>query len=633
VALADRDGVVPREELQRMMDIIHHRGPDDAGMRLSPGVGLGHRRLSIIDLSGGHQPMANEDGTVWIAYNGEVYNHAEWRAPLEQRGHVFRSHCDTEAMIHLYEEHGAECVARLRGMFAFAIWDEKRRSLLIARDHTGIKPLYYAVTPKGDLVWGSEIKAIFAGGRITPELEESAVAEYFALGSVSGARTLYRGVMKLPPAHLLEWRDGRAQVRRYWSPPAGVIANGNGRHESDVAAAAKEFWERFRESVHIQLMSDVPLGVFLSGGLDSSLIVSAMRAGGVEELRTFSVGFKEAEASELPYARIVAKHYQTDHHEVLCTAEQFFDAIPRLTWHRDQPLTFSASIPLYFVSELARSSVKVVLTGEGSDELFAGYGRYPRALWNQRIAHTLDTIVPGFMRSGMTRLAAHLGDDYVGNRVKRSFLARRGTFEDAYLDSFADFDGSHRAELLARGDGAAAYGSLGDLIDRQLLARNPLEAMLRFDQVTYMEELLGKQDQMSMAASIESRVPFLDHKLVEWAAGLSPHVKLAGTVGKALVKAAAQEHLPASITQAKKRGFLVPLARWLRGEGRPLVEAYAPEHGDALLNGGYVRRLIDEHVAGRDHTARLWRVLAFQIWRRDVLHGATAPAHISASTS
>ena len=626
IALRDSSAVVNPEIIERMSDSIVHRGPDDSGQYLNGRVGFGFRRLSIIDLSGGHQPMANEDESIWIAFNGEIYNHADHREPLMARGHRFRTRSDTEAIVHLYEEHGSACPRELRGMFGFAIWDEKRQSLLLARDRSGIKPLFYAITPGGDLVFGSEIKAILASGLIEAELDDSAVAEYFALGTVSGSRTLFRGINKLVPGHTLEWRDGHVRIERYWQPPAYEPGRISYR---DLGDAADDFWRRFVEAVGITLMSDVPLGVFLSGGLDSSLIVAAMREHGVDALRTFSVGFAEAEASELPFARIVSETFRTEHHEVMCDVEDFFGALPRLTRHRDHPLTFSASIPLFFVSELAVSSVKVVLTGEGADELFAGYGRYPRALLNLRAAGALDAVLPDAARGTLARVIGRLGDDYVGSRLKRSFLARGSSFEEAFLDPFADFDAAHRALILSHGD-TGAYRALGELIDRRLLAVNPLEAMLRFDQATYMEELLAKQDQMSMAASIESRVPFLDHHLVDWAAQLPPDVKLRGNVGKALVRQAAERVLPRSITHAKKRGFLVPLARWLRERGHSVMGEYLPESGDAVVSSAYVRRLLDEHRAGRDHTARLWRVLAFQVWRREVL-GSASVAPVAAA--
>jgi len=626
IVLSDPNARVNPRVIERMSDAIAHRGPDDDGQYLNGRVGLGFRRLSIIDLSGGHQPMANEDETVWIAYNGEIFNHAEHRAPLAARGHRFRTRSDTEAIVHLYEEQGSTCPRELRGMFGFAIWDEKRKALLLARDRSGIKPMFYATTPGGDLIFGSEIKAILASGMITPEVDDAAVAEYFALGTVSGSRTLIRGVKKLEPGHTLTWKDGRVAIERYWSPPAYEPGRVVVR---DLAEAADEFWRRFVEAVDITLMSDVPLGVFLSGGLDSSLIVAAMRERGVSALRTFSVGFAEAEASELPFARIVAKTFETEHHEVSCTADDFFNALPRLTRHRDHPLTFSASIPLFFVSELAVSSVKVVLTGEGSDELFAGYGRYPRALLNLRAGGALDAVLPNVARGSLARAIGRLGDDYIGSRLKRSFLARASSFEESYLEPFADFDAAHRA-LILNGRSAGAYSELGPLIDRDLLAVNPLEAMLRFDQVTYMEELLAKQDQMSMAASIESRVPFLDHHLIEWAAQLPPDVKLRGGNGKALVRLAAERVLPRSITHTKKRGFLVPLTRWLRDRGQEILGEYMPESDDSLVSAAYVRRLLEEHRGGRDHTARLWRVLAFQVWRQELLTAsADTPAAVA----
>jgi asparagine synthase (glutamine-hydrolysing) len=615
IVLKDAAANVRADVIENMSDSIVHRGPDDSGSYLNGRVGLGFRRLSIIDLSGGHQPMANEDESVWIAYNGEVYNHADHRGPLESRGHVFRTRCDTEAIVHLYEEHGSACARDLRGMFGFAIWDEKRQSLLLARDRSGIKPMFYAVTGSGDLVFGSEIKAILASGMIEPELDESAVAEFFALGSVGGTRTLFRGISKLEPGHTLTWHDGRIRIERYWSLPAyepGAVVYRN------LAEAADDFWRRFVDAVDITLMSDVPLGVFLSGGLDSSLIVAAMRERGVDALRTFSVGFAEAEASELPFARIVADAFRTEHHEVSCTADQFFGALPRLTRHRDHPLTFSASIPLFFVSELAASSVKVVLTGEGSDELFAGYGRYPRALVNLRAGGALDAMMPRAARRALASTIGRLGDDYVGSRLKRSFLAHASTFTESYLEPFADFNATQRSLILSRA-ADAAYGQLDSYIDPGLLRSNPLEAMLRFDQATYLEELLAKQDQMSMAASLESRVPFLDHHLIDWAAQLPPNVKLRGSNGKALVRLAAERVLPQSITQARKRGFLVPLTRWLRERGEDVFGDYMPEADDSIVSSAYVQRLLDEHRAGRDHTARLWRVLAFQVWRREVL--------------
>lgn len=629
IAFADPARQVERARLTRMCDAIMHRGPDDSGLHVDGNVGLGHRRLSIVDVAHGHQPMSNEDGQVWIAFNGEIYNHADFRAGLEARGHRLATRCDTEAIVHLYEEGGPEAVTKLHGMFAFAIWDARTRTLLLARDRVGVKPLYYALTPAGDIVFASEIKAIFASGLLAADLDEGALPEYFAHGHTAGSRTLYHGVRKLEPGQQLVWRDGRVTIRPFWSLAARPYpdhANGAGLTPADAAGA---FWERFRAAVRRMLMADVPLGVFLSGGLDSSLIVAAMRECGVEELRSFSVGFEDADASELPYARTIAGVFRTDHHEVMCSADDFFDAVPTLTWHRDLPLTFSASVPLYFVSRLASEHVKVVLTGEGSDELFAGYGRYPRGIHNLRLARAADALVPSPLRRGIAAAASRLGDHYFGNRVKRSFVASRGTVDEAYLDAFAEFDRHRRARLLlgaTMGNAAAAHAPVRAMLDAALLETNPLEALLRLDQRTYLEELLEKQDQMSMAASLESRVPFLDEPLVEWAASLDSRAKLEGGVGKAVVREAALRHLPESIVRAKKRGFPNPMRRWLQGPARARLLEMAPAEGDALLDARYVARLIREHDAGYDHASRLWRLLAFQVWRHDTLPRMRAAA-------
>lgn len=621
IVLADPNRLVESECIEAMCKVIAHRGPDESGAHVKGRIGLGHRRLSIIDLAHGQQPMANEDASVQLVFNGEIYNFADYHSPLRSRGHVLRTRSDTEILVHLAEESEFDYLANLRGMFAFAAWNERTQTLVLARDHSGIKPLYYALTERGDLVFGSEIKSILASRLIRAELERDVVPEYFASGHVSGSRTLYRGIKKLPPGHALVWRDGRIVISCFWriDTDGGLVPHRMSRHE-----AAAEFWPRFVDSVRSQLIADVPLGVFLSGGLDSSLIVAAMRAAGVEELQSFSVGFAEQAANELPFARVAARAFATEHHEVTIGATEFFDALPSLTWHRDEPLTFSASIPLYFVSLLAREYVKVVLTGEGSDELFAGYGRYPRALWNRRVAIALDQLLPDAARNGMGRVLSALGGGYWSSRLRRSALVRTGAIQQWYLEAFADLDDRNRAALLNSPEAADAYGDLSSLVDQRLLRENPLEAVLRLDQATYLEELLMKQDRMSMATSIESRVPFLDHLLVQWAAGLPASVKLAGFVGKALVRHAAAARLPRAIAKGEKRGFPVPLGVWLRGPGLDRLQRYALDRDD-LLDAGFVGRLMREHIAGVDHTAKLWRVLAFQIWRHEVL----APAHTS----
>jgi asparagine synthase (glutamine-hydrolysing) len=624
VAVADTRGRL-RARVEAMATLIAHRGPDASGFFEDEGVVLGHRRLSIVDLAAGQQPMSTVDRRTTIVFNGEIYNHTDLRRDLEARGADYRTRSDTESILHLISREGADASARLRGMFAYAIWDASRRELTLARDHTGIKPLYYAFDVLGTLAFASEIKALVASGIVEPTLDPALIEEYFATGHVSGHRTLLAGVYKLEPGTSLTWRNGAHSVRRFWRPGDQTRPVDSSRTVPvSPAAEPRNFWSRFVDAVHSQLMSDVPLGVFLSGGLDSSLIVAAMKTLGVERIRSFSVGYREQEASELPWARLVATAMGTEHHEVVVDGADFFEGLPELTWSRDFPMTFSASIPLFHVARLAREHVTVVLTGEGSDELFAGYGRYPRALLNWRIAERLDRWSPVPVRHWLSRVARQPRSGHLSERLARSAMSYPATFEGAFLEPFADFHGPWREQLLSPdlprgtpwGDLQATLGSLGQELTT---TSGRLDAMLRYDQVTYMEELLMKQDSMSMAVSLESRVPFLDHWLVEWAATLPRELKLDGMTGKAVVRAAAREHLPREVVDGPKRGFLVPLGKWLRTVGRQSLEQYVVP-SDPLFNSPMVRRLVTEHVSGSaDHTARLWRLIAFQVWQRDVM--------------
>lgn len=619
IAYGDPARHVSAGQIEAMTNVIEHRGPDAAGIHVDGPIGLGHRRLSIVDLATGQQPMSNADDSTWIVFNGEIYNHAELRPSLEQAGRHYRSRSDTETIIHAYDAYGERMPTYLRGMFAFALWNTRDRSIFLARDHTGIKPLYYAHLSDGTLVYASEIKAMFASGLIEPQVAPESVEEYLSTGHVSGERTLYRGIRKLLPGTSLTWRDGKITGARFWRVQE-VGEQGVVEQQGSAEELANDFWQRFMNAVQSQLMSDVPLGVFLSGGLDSSLLVAAMREAGVPTIRSFSVGYQESEASELPWARLVADTLGTSHHEVLVDGADFFRDLPQLTWHRDLPLTFSASIPLYHVSRLAREHVKVVLTGEGSDELFAGYGRYPRALANLRWARRLDRSLPRSVRAQLAKQARRGGSGYVGSRLARSFIAKAGTVEASCLEPFAEFTGAWTSAVLQSGvSRGPPFGDMSQLIDDALLETNPLEALLRYDQQTYMEELLMKQDTMSMAASIESRVPFLDHLLVEWSATVPAARKLRGAVGKVLVRDAGVHTLPSQVVEGPKRGFLVPLARWLRGVGRESLESNVPSSDDTILSARGYRQLMDEHQRGLDHTGRLWRLLALQTWRNDTL--------------
>lgn len=614
VAYRDPARPVQLETITRMNDALSHRGPDAEGIKTFGNVALGHRRLSIVDLAGGRQPMSNEDGSVWLTYNGEIYNHDELRGGLISAGHTFATRCDTEAIVHSYEERGAARSAQeLRGMFAYGLWDTRTRTLVLARDRIGIKPLYYATTDQGDLYFASEPASLLASGEVSGELDRQAMQVYFAQGHVPGERTLYRDIRKLDPGSVLTWKDGRLTKESFSPPPPDVSAS------QDLDAAADEFWQRFCESVRMRLMSDVPVGVFLSGGLDSSLLVAAVREIGHPALATFSVGYEHAEADEIPFAQTVAAAHECPHEFVRIDEDDFFGDLPTLTRRLGQPLTFHASPPLFAVSKLARShGVKVVLAGEGSDEIFSGYGRYAKALMNYRLARLMDRLSPEaarrWIRSGTLALQ---GGGRLVEQLQRTFLARRGGLDDAYLDAFAVFREEQRSRLLRTGAATGAYDAYLEGVDPELLAAHPLEAMLRLDQSTYLQELLAKQDHMSMAASIETRVPFLDHELVRWSRTLPASVKMRGASGKLLAKRAARGRLPDSIIDASKRGFLVPMARWFapQGRARTMLEDRLPGMDEDLLDPGYVRRLLDEHASGRDHTTRLWTVLAFELWR------------------
>jgi asparagine synthase (glutamine-hydrolysing) len=615
---------IDESTLVQMRDALTHRGPDDAGLYLDSQAGLGHRRLSIVDLGGGHQPMPNEDCTIWISYNGEIYNHRDLRPGLEQRGHVYRSACDTETILHLYEEHGASAVEHLRGMFAFAIWDSRRRRLLLARDRLGVKPLYYAITDDGAIYFASEIKAILKSGAVVPELNYEVLPDYAANRSTSGEETLFRGVKRLMPGHTLTWEDGRVEVHRYWDLSFA---------KSDQPLSEREYVERFtelfNESVKLRLMADVPLGMFLSGGIDSSAIAAVMSRMVREPIKTFCVAFSEREANELAYARAVSQAFATEHYEIVVSPAQFFDALPSLVYQEDEPIAHPSSIPLYFVSKLAAEHVKVVLTGEGSDELLAGYDKYRKTIYNLALGRFYRRVVPaGVCRLVEQKVAGMNGAKGFGQKLSRSFLRLRPEIEDIYFDNFAVFSRAMQTRLFTAeareqmGVGDPYRASLDHMSGSGTEAL--LDQLLACDMKTYLPELLMKQDQMSMAASIESRVPFLDHKLVEFAAGLPVEMKLRGITTKHILRRAMAKILPKAIVARKKMGFPVPIGEWLRGPFGHIVEQYvlserAMERG--VLNPSYVNELVTRHRAGENHSERLWALINFEIWQRRFLDG------------
>ena len=627
IALSRRSGhSINIAVLERMRDIIKHRGPDDKGIFIDGRVGLGHRRLSIVDVAAGHQPMTNEDGSLHITYNGEIYNHAEFRPTLEVTGHTYRTHCDTETILHLYEEYGESCVNHLRGMFAFAIWDQRRRELFIARDRLGVKPLYYTHTDEGSLYFGSEIKTLLEAGALNPEINFQALPDYLANHASSGEDTLFRRVKRLLPGHTLLWRDGEIQLKKYWDV-SFAKTNDEGRSEQDYIA---EWGEMFRTSVRLRLMADVPLGMFLSGGIDSSAIAAVMSRMVDEPIKTFSVAFAEREANELEYARLVARVFKTDHREIVVRPEDFFDALPKLIWHEDEPLAHPSSVALYFVSHLASQHVKVVLTGEGSDELMAGYGRYRKTILNLALGARYRNLTSAGMRKTIQEWIARLpASSKAKQKLSRTFLTISADIESIYFDNFAVFPQSMQHELLTpealeRIGGVDPYTNVRALLDHTD-AKSLLDRLLYADIKTYLHELLMKQDQMSMATSVESRVPFLDHKLVEFTSRLPERLKLRAGTTKYILRKSMQGVLPEKILSRPKMGFPVPIGAWFRGAYSTVVDEYvlgerAMSRG--LFDRNFVRRLVKQHqTGGQNHSERLWALVNFEMWMRQFFDG------------
>ncbi len=613
--------------VRQMCDVMAHRGPDDDGIYTQGPVGIGMRRLSIVDLATGHQPISNEDGTLWIVFNGEIYNHASLREPLISRGHRYRTHSDTETIIHLYEEYGRDCVQHLRGMFAFAIWDSRKKQLFIARDRLGIKPLYYSIRPDS-FVFGSEVKVIMEAPGMSREFNRSVLPEYLAFGYLSGQDTFYSGIRKLLPGHTIELSEnGDLRIEQYWDLPS----------PSDDSPRSTEYYvqtyrEMLDQAVSSHLMSDVPLGVFLSGGLDSSAVAALMTKIRREPIESFSVGYAEQTYSELPYARTVAQHLNSKHHEVIVSSDDFFDALPKLIWQEDEPIVWPSSVSLYFVARLARERVKVVLTGEGSDETLAGYTRYAFTLRNAAMDRAYRAVTPSALRRQLRQTLAEssLINATVRRKLSHTFLARDGeAWSSFYFDNFLSaFSEAEQGDLLTREfiHEAPISSAYRNVLKVWETSSGPmLRRLLYTDLKTYLVELLMKQDNMSMAASIESRVPFLDHVLVEFATGIPREVQIKGLAGKTILKKAMEDLLPHSIIYRPKLGFPTPWSGWLAGPRLENIRALLLE--PRSLNRGYFRkesieRIFDEHRAKhRDNYDRIWRLLNLELWHRVCLEG------------
>ena len=610
--------------VHRMCDVIRHRGPDDEGIHVEPGVGLGMRRLSIIDLAGGRQPIHNETSTIWVVFNGEIYNYRELRAELEALGHRFYTSSDTESIVHAYEQWGEDAFRRLRGMFGIALWDHPKRTLLLARDRAGQKPLHY-VERKGRLYFGSEIKSLLAAGAVEPRLNLEALDHYLAFQYTPRETSIFEGVRKLPPAHFLRWRDGRAEIKQYWQVSAEEPFTGSEREAIEALHGV------LREAVECHMMSDVPLGAFLSGGVDSSAVVGMMAQASSRPVKTFSIGFDDPEFDELEHARTVARHFGTDHHEFVVRPDGL-TILDELISHFDEPFADSSAIPTWYVSEIARRHVTVVLSGDGGDELFGGYDRY---LPHPRVARFDRIPVPGL------RTAAALAWPLLPHGARgKNFL--RHVSQDApgrYVDSIALFQADERAALYGDGAraalGARAEATLARHFDR-FRALPHDSGMMRFDFETYLpEDVLTKVDRMSMAHSIESRVPLLDNKVIDFAATLPASLKIKNGRRKHILKETLRPLLPPGILDRRKQGFGIPLGNWFRGGLTGLFADVldAPTTKQrGYFEPAFVARLLREHLAGeRDHTARLWQLLVFELWHRQYLDKAavgSAAAHV-----
>ncbi|MHB8836284.1 MAG: asparagine synthase (glutamine-hydrolyzing) [Candidatus Methylomirabilia bacterium] len=626
----------PPGVLERMTDALAHRGPDDRGTFSEPGCALGHRRLSIIDLSpAGRQPMENEDGSLQIVFNGEIYNYRDLRPGLEQAGHVFHSASDTEVLLHLYEQRGEACLGELRGMFAFAIWDRRLRRLFAARDRVGKKPFVYAHASGGDLAFSSELASLVESPGFFREVDETALHHYLTYQFVPTPRTIWGGAKKLPPAHFLVWEGGRVRTERYWDlhyvPKLRLGA---------LAAYRERFLEIFRESVRLRLVSDVPLGAFLSGGVDSSAVVAMMSLEGAAPARTFSIGFTEGDYDELRYARMVAERYGTEHQE-LVVQPRALDILPELVRHYGEPFADSSAVPTWYVSQLTRRSVTVALSGDGGDEAFGGYQRY---LADRLISGYL--LLPRALREGVVRRAI---EALPGPRRPRGFVGRLKRFvatadperERQYVRYFCAFTNDDKAGLYSEafadrmaGDDSVA---LVEELYRRADGESFLDRTLSVDMHSYLpDDILAKVDIAGMGNGLETRAPFLDHRLLEFAAACPPALKLRGTTGKYLLKEALKPYLPREILRRRKMGFGMPVAEWFRGELGELA-------GDLLLSPralqrGYFRRdaverLLTEHRrCSADHGARLWVLLFLELWFREFIDLSAGNTHESKLT-
>jgi asparagine synthase (glutamine-hydrolysing) len=608
-----RRDAIPEEFVRRMTDTIIHRGPDDEGIYVGPGIGLGFRRLSIIDVAGGHQPISNEDGRIWVILNGEIYNYAELRQDLLSRGHKFVTRSDTESIVHLYEEYGDDCFTRLRGMFAIAIWDSRQRKLLLARDRVGKKPLFY-FADRNHLLFGSELKCLLAGNGIPRNLHAQALCDYFSYGYIPAPKTIYRDVRKVQPGHYLVASESGCKEVSYWDLS---FANVENRTEDEWCEALRQ---ALCEATRVRLMSDVPLGAFLSGGVDSSSVVALMSQLMKRPVTTCSIGFEDRQYNEADYARDVAQRFQTDHHEQVVHPKAL-EVLDKLVWHYDEPFADSSAIPTYYVSWVARQSVTVALGGDGGDESFAGYRRY----YFDQMENRLRGFLPAELRRAVF---GPLGRAYPALAWAPRVFRGKATFQslarsplEGYFNSISIFRPHEKRWLLTQDfrrtlDGYDSMDLLQYHYDRA--GTDDLLSRIQYvDIKTYLpDDILAKVDRASMAVSLEVRAPLLDHQLMELVAKIPSSLKLRGRTGKYIFKKAMAGVLPPEVLDRRKQGFAVPLASWFRSELRDVAHAAIFSCDDGILDKSYLKQVWDEHQRGTyDRSPHLWAVLMYRKWR------------------
>ena len=601
---ADSDRQLDNSELIAMRDMMTHRGPDDAGVYIDGQAGLGHRRLSIVDLEGGHQPLANENNKIWIVFNGEIYNFKQLQTELLEKGHRFRTNCDTEVLVHLYEENGPDMLQKLQGMFAFAIWDSSRQRLFAARDRLGIKPFYYTLA-NNTLYFASEIKAILKCQGIKREINREFIPEYLVFRFVSGEDTLYKGIKSLLPGHSFIWENGTLNGFKYWE----IDPHSFGATSLSKQQALEKLDHLLYRSVERRLMSDVPLGTMNSGGIDSSLVTAYASELTNEPVNTYSVGFSEAEYDESQYAQIVSDKFATNHHALICTPEEFARNLPLAIWYNDEPLNHANSVPISLICKLAKNKVTVVLTGEGADEIFGGYPRY----WLLKIHDMLSPPLRGFLRTSLKCIPGHYSnklENFLKLSTKDALLLNSSFVQPNQIEAITG------EKLLCSSFHFRNSGISGVKINI-----SSAEQALYLDLQTYLISILHRMDKMSMAARVEARVPFLDHELVEFVMTLPMSWKLNFFAGKtkSILKTLARKRLPQQIVYRKKSGFGLPLAHWLRDNkslgsyldlltGKKFLERQ-------LVEPAMVISMVKEHQVGeKDYSDILWELINLELW-------------------